>query len=169
MYSNLSEKNKSFFQPGFLGLNDVGLKWLIFQISLLISSKKSLRRLLMYLYPKSVFLSLVALTAEEEVVGFAYIKIMQKMSRDKFKGLLGMFVRETHHGKGFGKELLSALLKYGVDNGVHVVTLTVSAKNEKAIGLYTKCGFKITQSIDKYRYHDGEFHSGFEMIYKEAG
>ena len=44
--------------------------------------------------------------------------------------------------RGIAEKLLKTLMEYGIDHGVQDFTLEVRSKNEAAIGLYEKLGFK---------------------------
>jgi len=73
MYDSLSEEDKRFFHPGFLGYENISFRWLMSQIALFLSSLKFLRKTLLHLFPYSVFLPLVV-SDQNNVVGFADAK-----------------------------------------------------------------------------------------------
>ena len=51
-------------------------------------------------------------------------------------------VLETYWGRGIGKHLMHALESWAMENNFHRLELTVMSHNERAIALYTKCGFE---------------------------
>lgn len=57
--------------------------------------------------------------------------------------LVGMMVADTHRGRGIGRALLDdALLRLRATPGLAQVTLSVTAGNHAAIGLYQGAGFE---------------------------
>jgi mycothiol synthase len=54
----------------------------------------------------------------------------------------GVGLLDKYQGKGLGKNLLRAGIKFGRDFGVSKVMLSVNAENENAVGLYLKEGFE---------------------------
>ena len=60
------------------------------------------------------------------------------------KNYLGLFFIGTvkqQQGKGYGKQLVSAMLQWGKDNGATQAYVQVEAKNLRGINLYNKLGF----------------------------
>lgn len=72
MYASLSEESKRFFHPGFLGYENINFWWFLSQMALFLSSVKFLRKILLRLFPYSVFLPLVV-NDQNKIVGFAYL------------------------------------------------------------------------------------------------
>ena len=50
-------------------------------------------------------------------------------------------VHPDARGRGFGRELMERMVSFAREQGVSDMTLEVRASNEKAIHLYTSCGF----------------------------
>lgn len=71
--------------------------------------------------------------------------------------LIGMMVADTHTGRGIGRALLlDAITRLKATPGLAQVTLTVTAGNRAAIGLYTSQGFERYGSLpDAIRLPDG--------------
>lgn len=71
--------------------------------------------------------------------------------------LIGMMVADTHAGRGIGRALLQeAIARLRATPGLAQVTLTVTAGNRAAIGLYTRQGFERYGSLpDAIRLPDG--------------
>jgi ribosomal protein S18 acetylase RimI-like enzyme len=151
MYNLLSEDSKCFFHPGFLGYENISFWWLLSQIALLLSNVKLLRKMLLHLFPYSVFLSLVV-SDQNNVVGFAFLKIKKRLPNGHFSAELGIVVDKVHRGKGLGSKLMENLLKLARQENVREIFLTVLSDNVRAIRLYEKYGFKKAgKTVDRWR------------------
>lgn len=71
--------------------------------------------------------------------------------------LVGMMVADTHRGRGIGRALLAAAIeRLGAIAGLAQVTLSVTAGNRAAVGLYESLGFeRYGQLPDAIRLPDG--------------
>lgn len=71
--------------------------------------------------------------------------------------LIGMMVSDTHAGRGIGRALLAeTLARLRATRGLSQVTLSVTASNRPAVGLYTRAGFERYGSLsDAIRLPDG--------------
>jgi len=151
MYDSLSGEDKRFFHLGFLGYENISFLWFLSQIALLLSSVKFLRKILLHLLPYAVFLPLVV-SDQNNVVGFAFLKIKRRKPNGHFSAELGIVVDAAHRRKGLGSKLMENLLKLAQQENVYEVFLTVLSDNVKAIRLYEKYGFKkIGQTLDYWR------------------
>jgi ribosomal protein S18 acetylase RimI-like enzyme len=151
MYDSLSEDSKCFFQPGFLGYENISFRLLLSQMALFLSNVKFLRKILLHIFPYSVFLPLVV-SYQNNVVGFAFLKIKRRLPNGHFSAELGIVVDEVHRGKGLGSKLMENLLKLARQENVREIFLTVLSDNVRAIRLYEKYGFKkIGKTIDRWR------------------
>jgi ribosomal protein S18 acetylase RimI-like enzyme len=151
MYDSLSEDSKCFFHPGFLGYQNISFQWLLSQVSLFLSSAKLLRKILLYLFPYSVFLPLVA-SDQNSLVGFAFLKVKKRLPNGHFSAEVGVVVDEAHRGKGLGSKLMENVLKLARQENIHEIFLTVLIDNVKAIKLYEKHGFKkVGKAVDRWR------------------
>jgi len=151
MYDSLSEESKRFFHPGFLGYENISFWWLLSQVALFLSSIKFLRKILLHLLPHAVLLSLVV-NDQNNVVGFAFLKIKRRLLNGHFSAELGIVADEVHRGKGLGSKLMENLLKLARQENVHEIFLTVLSDNMKAIQLYEKHGFKkVGKTVDRWR------------------
>lgn len=56
-------------------------------------------------------------------------------------------VNEDHRGKGAGKLLFDAVLKFAEDNNIKRIGLDYWAKNESAKGIYEKLGFNVEKEV----------------------
>jgi len=94
MYNLLSEGSKCFFHPGFLGYENISFWWLLSQIALLLFNVKFLRKMLLHLFPYSVFLPLVV-RDQNNAVGFAFLEIKKRLPNGHFSAELGIVVDEN--------------------------------------------------------------------------
>lgn len=64
--------------------------------------------------------------------------------------IVGMYVRERHSRRGIGRQLLAACIAQARQaSGLEMLTLTVTASNERAVGLYEAAGFKVYGVLPK--------------------
>ncbi len=75
-----------------------------------------------------------------KIVGNATIKRMS--GRLNRVGDIGILIKKEYRNRGIGTKLMKMLLKEAKKIGIKIATLEVVADNERAIHLYTKCGFK---------------------------
>lgn len=58
--------------------------------------------------------------------------------------IVGMYVRESQARQGIGRQLLTACIALARQaQGLEMLTLTVTASNERAVRLYEQAGFKV--------------------------
>ncbi|MCF6096127.1 GNAT family N-acetyltransferase [Thermovorax subterraneus] len=69
-----------------------------------------------------------------------YLKF--EISTEKTAQLLSIAVHPSHHGKGIGKKLLEAGLKYIKYRGIKKIKLEVRPDNKSALSIYEKYGFQ---------------------------
>jgi ribosomal protein S18 acetylase RimI-like enzyme len=85
--------------------------------------------------------------AEEnrKVIGYivGWIERLPGIYRHKKRGYVAdVFVLEEHRGKGVGKKLLEALLKWFKSQKVRWIRLSVYSNNTNAVKVWKKLGFK---------------------------
>ena len=141
-YDSLSEETKHFFHPGFLGLKTISFLWFLAQVGLIASSIKTLRKLLSRIFPFPVFLSIVAVNEQNEIIGFAYLKVKNLLPSRNLSANLGMIVVDNYQDRGVGSGLMKALLRLAKKENIMEITLKVLPNNMRAIRLYKKYGFK---------------------------
>lgn len=100
--------------------------------------------------------TLVALD-EARLVGALTCERESRLKVQHIAHLVGMMVATTHRGRGIGRALLGAALdRLKATPGVAQVTLSVTAGNRAAIGLYESQGFVRYGSLpDAIRLTDG--------------
>lgn len=151
MYERLSEESKRFFHPGFLGYDNISFGWVLYQIILIFSCIKPIRRVLKRFFPKLVILSLVGVE-KKEIVAFGYLKINRRLNNKYYQATLGICVDEAFRGKGLGSKLMRSLIETAKKENICEIVLTVLSDNKIAISLYEKNGFKkIGQTLDRWK------------------
>jgi ribosomal protein S18 acetylase RimI-like enzyme len=154
MFDSLSEENKNLFHPGFLGFESVTFEWFLAQFALVASSFTVSKKLLLRVYPFSVFLAIVSTNKLGEIIGFAFVKIKKRTSKENFLGELGICVRDNCRGKHVGSALMKSLVTLAKNERVKRIYLTVLMNNLRAVHMYEKYGFKtirLTQKGDVWR------------------
>ena len=67
----------------------------------------------------------------------------------KHLGIFDIVVNDDYRGKGYGRDIVVALLLWGKQNGAETAYLQVMLNNEPALNLYNKIGFR---EVYKYWY-----------------
>ena len=163
MYNSLSYTTKRFFHPGFLGFRELSIKWFILQLALILSTNPIYSKIMKRIFPQAVFLPIVAINTKNEVVGFAFIKIKEKLANQGFIGDLGIVVKESYQGKGIGKKLMGHLIGYAKKENIRRINLTVLTENLRAIKLYKSYGFTERKIIKGGDYWRGQILDCIEM------
>ncbi|HEY4789531.1 MAG TPA: GNAT family N-acetyltransferase [Bacteroidales bacterium] len=68
-------------------------------------------------------------------------------TNDGIAKLNKLYMKNTHHGKGFGQQALSHVTNFARKNKLKEVYLTVNKENSKAIKAYEKAGFVRSDSV----------------------
>ncbi|TKJ18628.1 MAG: hypothetical protein CEE42_16270 [Promethearchaeota archaeon Loki_b31] len=93
------------------------------------------------------FFKLINDDISNEIVGF--IIIIQ--DREDRVNLINLVISKQYQNKGYGSHLLKYTLnKIKEMNNIEVIVLNVNSKNEVAIWLYQKFGFRIAEKIENY-------------------
>jgi ribosomal protein S18 acetylase RimI-like enzyme len=100
--------------------------------------------------------TLVALDAAR-IVGALTCEREPRRKVNHLAHLIGMMVADTHRGRGIGRALLAAAItRLRATPGLAQVTLSVTAGNQAAIGLYESQGFeRYGRLTDAIRLPDG--------------
>ena len=84
--------------------------------------------------------------------------------RLKHVGEFGISVSKEHWGKGIGRTMIDYMLKWAYSNPIlRKINLKVLQKNERAIELYEKIGFKKEGMMIKDFYLNGEYMDSYFM------
>lgn len=163
MYDSLSYDSKRFFHPGFLGLENISFTWFLAQIALMLSSVDVLKKLLLHIYPYSVFSSLVATSKGNEIIAFAFLKVKKRLPNRSFLAELGMVIKDNYQGRGLGSRLMAHLIEIAKKEGIRRTYLRVLTNNIRAISLYRKYGFKEKGIIERGDIWRGQRYNCIEM------
>ncbi len=93
------------------------------------------------------FFKLINDDISNEIVGF----IIVIQDREDRVNLINLLISKQYQNKGYGSHLLKYTLnKIKEMNNIEVIVLNVNSKNEVAIWLYQKFGFRIAEKIENY-------------------
>lgn len=107
-------------------------------------SKTSILNLIL---KNTLFLKLIDNETSNKIVGF----IIVIQDREDRINLINLLIRKQYQNKGYGSYLLKYTLnKIKEMSNIEVIVLNVNSKNEVAIFLYQKFGFRIVQKIENY-------------------
>ncbi len=109
-------------------------------------------------YSMDLFLEIGTLFPEEfitafdgpDLIGF----LMGALTSPKEARVLIFVVDREHRGKGIGTKIMETFLERCRAKGIKKVRLEVKTRNENAIKLYERFGFRIVDTLEKY-YRDG--------------
>lgn len=101
---------------------------------------------------------LLVIEVDDQIIGMANLAGLDQ-NKQKHVAEIGISIIKEYWGVGIGSFLLEALLDYGEEAGLRVLTLEVVVENERAIHLYERFGFekkgRLSQRLkDGYRYLD---------------
>ena len=96
------------------------------------------------------------------VVGNAIIE-HNRIPRMSHRAELSVTVLRDYWGQGIGTRLIEMLVDFSQRVGHEVITLTVRADNDRAIALYTKCGFTRVGDMKNYFKIFGVSHDAYLM------
>lgn len=97
--------------------------------------------------------------AGKELIGSVHVG----RSRHGF-GELGMLVAQEWRGRGVGSALLASAIESARAHGLHKVSLSVFAHNDRALALYRKFGFvEEGRRVKQYRRSSGELWDAIDM------
>eukprot|EP01084_Bolivina_argentea_P259349 437591_1 len=75
-------------------------------------------------------------------------------------------IRYVYRCQGLGKYLLQCAITYMIDMRYYEASLNVNTRNNAAVKLYSKCGFKIIQKIDNFYLNDPYGSDAYDMALK---
>lgn len=148
LYKNLPEEDKIFFHPYLFQNKILDFSSYLEKIFLCLSSFYHIRHLLLRFYPTCVYLVMVILDKNSRVIGFSYLKIGAKISRDYLIANLGIVVHSSYRTYGLGKKLLRELIEYSKKyiTSLKEIRLSVHKENRRAINLYRSLGFSVLEA-----------------------
>ena len=92
-------------------------------------------------------------------IGISLIDVKNKHAE------IGMTIGDKDYwNKGYGTDLVKAILKFCfIDLKLNKVYLDVWEENKRAIGCYSKCGFKKDGVLREHVFRDGRYHNKWVM------
>lgn len=69
--------------------------------------------------------------------------------------LISMWVDPAHRGRGVGQALVQTVIDWARERGLDHLVLEVEATNQRAISLYTRCGFRPTGAVSPHPTYPG--------------
>ena len=93
------------------------------------------------------FIGFWCMLEDDAVIGTVAVKRLNASECE----LKGLYVYEKYHGRGLGYKLAVTAVDFAVKHGFEKMYLDTMAKHEKALRLYEKMGFRLTE-----KYNDNE-------------
>lgn len=93
--------------------------------------------------------SRLVLRDSDQIAGWAALASVS--NRCVYAGVseVSVYVDSQHQGKGFGQQLLTALIKSSVENGIWTLQSQIMRDNAASIRLHDKCGFRLVGYREK--------------------
>jgi|GEM_PF-440404 len=114
-------------------------------------------------YAKNLpILALIQETGKERIIGSASLSF-HSQEGVRHKAGLGLTVHDDYQDQGLGTSMIKHLLEIARKKGLKKIYLRVDTKNDKAIHVYEKCGFKIEAKLEKEDYVNGQFRDDYRM------
>lgn len=85
-----------------------------------------------------------------EPIGILWLNTTEKQE-ETHAFIYDIELDENQQGKGYGKATMKALEDYAAEHGIQQIGLHVFAHNKRAISLYEKMGFEMTDHVMKKR------------------
>ncbi|MBR5224128.1 MAG: GNAT family N-acetyltransferase [Clostridia bacterium] len=94
----------------------------------------------------------------EALVGMAGLNAVGQLSRVRHRAGVGVSLEKAYWGKGIGKAMMTALIDAARQAGYEQLELDVVDKNERAIALYERLGFRAVGRMPKaMKYRGGGY------------
>ncbi|KGX84405.1 GNAT family N-acetyltransferase [Pontibacillus marinus] len=87
---------------------------------------------------------------EDKSIGILWLNITEKQD-EKHSFIYDIKLDEEQQGKGYGKASMNVLEDYVKEQGISQIGLHVFAHNKRAVALYEKVGFEMTDHVMKKR------------------
>jgi RimJ/RimL family protein N-acetyltransferase len=107
---------------------------------------------------------MVCAEVDGKMVGIC--EISPKFGKMSHMGELGISVKDGYRDIGIGVDLMKEAEKHAIHMGLRSVKLEVFEKNERAIHVYEKLGYKATGRIPEALLHKGEYQDSVIMTKK---
>lgn len=107
-------------------------------------------------------LALIQEDGKERIIGSASLSFHSQESV-RHKAELGITVHDNYQNQGLGTTMIKHLLEIAQEKGLKKIYLRVDTKNNRAMHVYEKCGFKIEAKLEKEDYVNGQFKDDYRM------
>jgi GNAT superfamily N-acetyltransferase len=163
LYSGLSDETKHFFFPSFFQPRLRSL-WIRDAILFALSGMSGVRKLLLKIFPRACYLTLIASNSSKQIVAFFFCKIRRKMSKECLEAEFGIVVRGDYQNKGLGSKLHFCGNEFAKNNGICRLVGLVDKRNLKAIEFDQKLGYRIIKQVCKKNQLTGEYYQAYLVI-----
>jgi len=102
-------------------------------------------------------LPVIVLEANGETVGYGSYGIFRPWEGFKFSVEHSIYVHKNHQGKGYGKQLLIALIERAKLEGYHAMIAGIDAENQKSCEFHEKLGFTEVGRLKEVGYKFGRW------------
>lgn len=106
----------------------------------------------------------VVVETEGRVVGFATYGTFRARAAYRTTKEHSVYVLESFRGKGYGKQLLKAIVEAARHNGVHVLIGGIDADNEQSIAMHQAEGFRVAGHLHEVAF---KFDRWLDLVFME--
>ncbi len=89
------------------------------------------------------FAAIVATDADDKVIGFASLSPYKERAAYRTSVENSVYVDRSVHGRGVGRQLLTAILDQAAEHGFHAVFARIEASGSASRALHVACGFTL--------------------------
>jgi L-amino acid N-acyltransferase len=89
---------------------------------------------------------------EQKIVGYAYLSAFRPKAAYKKTGELSIYLEPNSQGRGFGKDLMNAILEKGESLGYHTILSFITSENRESITFHQIFGFVHAGQIKEVGY-----------------
>ncbi len=96
---------------------------------------------------------------EGKIIGYAYATKFREREAYKYTVVLSVYFSKDYCGRGYGKEIMLALIERLKEMGFYTAIAGVTYPNEKSEGLFRSLGFEYVGMYKNVGYKNNEWHS----------
>ncbi|GGO86793.1 N-acetyltransferase [Nocardioides phosphati] len=101
---------------------------------------------------------LVAVDADDTVIGYAYASSHRERAAYRFACDVSVYVRPGNAGRGVGRALYEALLADVEQQGYRMACAGIALPNPASVGLHTALGFRPVGTYERIGWKRGAWH-----------
>lgn len=161
MYSAVSPETRHFFHPDVF--HPRWWRRLKSQVLLILSSIALSRYALMAIFPRAVYLSLVAVNLNREIVALTYFNLRKKVPGRRFAAIVGTVVRDDYQDRGLGSQLMAERTEFAYANGITDLYALVSTQNPRMLHLCEELGYQKLRLLQQKNPRNGKSYQAYEM------